>query len=825
MRSLVAVVVSVLAVPATARATAEAAGAATGSAAPVATAGVPFHGSVVDETALVLPGATVELVRGGQVVAATVTDGQGSFALPAPEAGDLIRISLQGFETAIVASEASAHVVLQIAGTSAVTSVTAEEAAPATAGAPDIGVEITRQTLIDMPEQGPYVRDNLTLLPSVVRGQDGVPRFAGARPRESAVRLDGFDVSDPATGLSHLDLPAESVAEAQVLDDPADVTLGGFLGGVATMGARSGGSRREAGVEGFLPKPRLTGGGTFKRIDGFSPRAYVGGEGGGGRLHYFTSGEVDYERSAVPDVTRGSGLPDTGTTAATIFARVDATVSPRNNLTSETVVFPYRVVRAGLSPLVDEGAAPDLADRDVFEGVTDRQLLGAASALTVRAGFLTHRGEVEPAGGGVALATPLGWRQASPLELVRTASRATLEALWQHAFREDSGDASRARDDLTLFAAAGERRLDGEVSETPVHVLDADGRVVRTVSFAVPDSDLRARDGSGAVGARDVVSVGRATVDLGARLDREAHGGTAASARVGVDLGLDRDRVTVLKASAGRFIGTVPLDVPAYVGFPVREDTDLDPETGAVRSRAVLVPRLGELRLPRATSASVHLERRLFPRVLGVASLAARSAQQLTTLEVRPEQGALLVASNGTARYAAASLALQAGWGSGGKLFASWVHASDRGSASDFGTLVSAGDAPLLEPVPDGEFRTPSDAPDRGLLWGTLDLPRGWVLGPQLEWHSGFPWTPLDARQHLADEPASRSFPAYFSVDFTVQKWLTFHRHRALVGVGILNVTGHDNPRDVYAAEGSDRTGTFTNSPGRWLQGAYTLRF
>jgi hypothetical protein len=37
------------------------------------------------------------------------------------------------------------------------------------------------------------------LLPSVMRGPDGLLRIDGTRPHEGALSVDGFDVTDPAT--------------------------------------------------------------------------------------------------------------------------------------------------------------------------------------------------------------------------------------------------------------------------------------------------------------------------------------------------------------------------------------------------------------------------------------------------------------------------------------------------------------------------------------------------------------------------------------------------------------------------------------------------
>ena len=62
-----------------------------------------------------------------------------------------------------------------------------------------------------LPTPRPHILQSLPLLPAVVRGRDGLLRIGGTRPHESALWIDGFDVTDPVTGTSAIDLPDESV--------------------------------------------------------------------------------------------------------------------------------------------------------------------------------------------------------------------------------------------------------------------------------------------------------------------------------------------------------------------------------------------------------------------------------------------------------------------------------------------------------------------------------------------------------------------------------------------------------------------------------------
>src|SRR5207247_10871056 len=132
----------------------------------------------------------------------------------------------------------------------------------------------------------PKAPESLPLLPSVVRGSDGLMRVGGARPHDAPLLLDGFDVTDPASGTSSINLPFETVRGVDVLQDPMGVTYGGLLGGLVQVETRAGPEKRTIGLQGFIPRPRLTSPGAG-RIEGIFPRAYAGGQGVNGRVRYF----------------------------------------------------------------------------------------------------------------------------------------------------------------------------------------------------------------------------------------------------------------------------------------------------------------------------------------------------------------------------------------------------------------------------------------------------------------------------------------------------------------------------------------------------------
>jgi outer membrane receptor protein involved in Fe transport len=218
----------------------------------VSFAGQTGRGIVIDQTGLPLPGASVQLMRGAEVVTTVVTEADGTFAIDPALKGDTLVVSLDGFETA---RAAGAKIVLSIGRATEETTVialapTLTPASPTTAL---LGSSLTADTVSRLPSSRLKARESLPLLPSVVRGPDGLMQLGGARAHETPVLLDGFNVTDPATGNSNLNLPFESVRGVDALRDPMSVTYGDLLGGVVQIASRRGGDKFALGVQGVVP--------------------------------------------------------------------------------------------------------------------------------------------------------------------------------------------------------------------------------------------------------------------------------------------------------------------------------------------------------------------------------------------------------------------------------------------------------------------------------------------------------------------------------------------------------------------------------------------
>ncbi len=781
---------------------------------PLHTIAQTMRGEVVDQTGLPLPGVTIEVLDGTIVTTTILSEADGTFTIPDAVRGTHVVAHLEGFESATVLRPDVSRIVLLIARASTTTVVVGSTLSPESPVAPLLGNTLTTTEIARLPNRRLQARESLPLLPSVIRGPDGLMRLSGARPSESPMLLDGFDVTDPATGVTSISLAYEAVQGVEVLRDPMTTTYGSLMGALFKMETRAG-DQKQIGLQGFIPRPRFQNPG-FGRIEGAFPRFFFGGRSAGSRFRYFTAVEYNFERITVPDVTQGSG-PNTVEKGGSVFGRFDIDVSPQQQLTIDALIFPSRTELQGLSVRRDELASPTISAVDTFVGVTSRQAFGNSTLLTLRAGALSHDSSIHQNGSGPARLTAAGWRDNWFARVTRTAVRYSLAAALEKTITTSHGT-----HDFTASTGVRARRLTGSVSEDPVTVDNERGEVVRSVRFG-PASSIAARDWPYEAAVRDLWRVnGRVQVDAGLRLDGIDRYGSLPSARGGVRYALDDAGVTVIKAGIGNFVGKIPLAVPAFAGYPVRTESVFDEATGRTRI-AVYQPMVDRLRLPNAFAMTLQIERQIRPGFDAQVGFTRRRSTRLTTLDVPDTGGPLVVRSDGRSTYEELQVSARQVWPKNQQLFVSYVHSSARGELNDFMTLFTGFDQPLLQPG--GMSRLSADARHRWLAWGTFNGPRGFVVSPVVEWHSGFPYSVLDSRYFYLGEPDQASFPPFMAVDMIAYKTVTYRSRAADVGIQLFNLTNHKNPRDVYPVVGASRGGTFTNSVGPILRGFMTIKW
>jgi hypothetical protein len=775
-----------------------------------------MSGVVVDQTGLPLPGVQIEVRHGDATESSTVSGSDGTFAFTKPtDTDDVVVATLDGFEPARVPIARAGRITLEIAHATETTEVVASVLTSSGAAMEALGSRMTASLASRLPEPRPRILQSLPLLPSVVRGPDGLLRIGGTRPHESSLWIDGFDVTDPVTLTTQIDLPNESVKGMAVLREPTAATFSGALGSLASIETVPGGDKFTAGIQGFIPRPRLSNYG-LGRIEAFFPRAYASGR--WKQLHYFGSTEFNFERVPVPGVTNRSGSPSTGATGTSTFMRVDVPLSPTNMLTFEGIVAPAHTTLSGLSPLIEEAAAPDILSRDLFAGVVDHLVLGKDMLLTLRFGVGEHKTEVQSSGSGNAIFAPTGWRQNFFAEVKDSGIRRSASVTLDRTDMKAAGTHT-----ASVSFDIRQRSMTGSIETHPIEIQDADARVVRFIQTAQAPS-LIADDIITGFGVRDLWALTPLLqVDLNLRADFPTFGNAALSPRLAVSYALDDTSRTVIKGTVGRFVGRLPLGAIVFGQLGRRTDMTFDPSDNLMTQRLTYSPSVGSLKLPQADMLSIEIEQKITPTLEFQAAVRRRTGFELPTVDVPTGGGAATLDSLGSSSYRELAVSMRQTWRADRELFMSYVHSSAVGHINDYGTLVSNLDAPLFEPA--GVVPMPTDVPHRLRGWATFQFPREIVVSPAIDWRSGFPYSIFDIYRHYIGSANSQRFPSYFSLDVTTFKTFEIVSRKWDLGLQFFNLTGHFNPRDVISVAGTPQFGEFSNSFGLTLGGYMRVRW
>src|SRR5262249_23248483 len=154
---------------------------------------------------------------------------------------------LEGFEPSRVDRAGVVRIELALARATETTTVVGSAIESSSPTAALLGSTLTAANVARLPSTRMKARESLPLLPSVMRGADGLMQLGGARAYDTPLTIDGFNVTDPATGVSSINLPYETVAGIEAVRDPMAITYGNLLGGLVRIESKPGGDKFNTG--------------------------------------------------------------------------------------------------------------------------------------------------------------------------------------------------------------------------------------------------------------------------------------------------------------------------------------------------------------------------------------------------------------------------------------------------------------------------------------------------------------------------------------------------------------------------------------------------
>jgi len=347
-----------------------------------------IRGTVVDSTKVILPGATVHLQKKGETSEQLVyTGSDGTFEFPSLKtAAYTLTVELSGFQTVTADINIDSPGVHRVQIVLPLEQKVQEAVTVSGESAPLLNKEETQKKeevsgkALDLaPVQSERFQDVLPLLPSVVRGPDGLININGARATESSLLVNGSNVTDPVTGNFAVELPYEAVDSVQVYTNPYSAEYGKFSGGVTNVSTKSGTDHLKLEFNDFLPRFHTEGWRT-QGIEAWTPRFRVSGPTGYKNLFFSQAVQYKFNRTFL-----GQDLKDNNDfmqlTGFDTLTQLDWKPSTQHQMTFTVSAFPETVKNVNLNTFLPAASAPDFKQSGFNIAAFDRYFFKAGAFL------------------------------------------------------------------------------------------------------------------------------------------------------------------------------------------------------------------------------------------------------------------------------------------------------------------------------------------------------------------------------------------------------------------------------------------------------------
>ncbi len=672
------------------------------------------------------------------------------------------------------------------------------------------------QAIVNIPY--PVSRDIRTLLPfipGIVADGTGQIHVAGSEYWQTLYTLDGFDIRSPASGQLALRVSTDAVRSIVSEATRYPVQYGRSTGGVVAFSTGMGDNKFRFNATDFLPSFHDLNG---IRFDKFVPRFTLSGPIVRNHAWFFDGLETEYDNIYITELPAGANTDKLF--RGSNLLKLQADLSSSNTLTGGVLYNLYHSPYDGISPLVPQQSTTKRNTIAWFPYVRDRQRLPDGAMLETGFGVLRFRDGYEPHTGSPFTLTPETAKGSYFQNLVGTSQReeghATLFLPRKHWLGSHDVRGGIDLDHIQF----GERQINA-----PIDYLREDGTLLRrsTFSSAAPFSRHNAEMGA-YVEDHWNTSLSGLLIEPGLRFDwDEIIRRPLFSPRIALVYAPGQEPNTKISAGIGVYYEHTQLDYLERALGSSRYDTyyNADGVTPSGPSQqTTFTYNQSSLREARAINWSVGVEQKLPWSIYAKANFMDKHVTGLFTYVNQSGPNALsgnyLLTSNRRDHDYVAGFQARRSFAPGYTLFFAYTHSlAHTNSAIDYSPTIS-----FLGPQQSGPLAW--NVPNRVISWGWLpfDVPlfrKSWDFVYDLDWHSGFPITSVNANDQVVGAVGSHSFPNY--VSFSPGLEWRFHFHGYYFGLrGMMeNATDSQNPAVVNNNVDSRNYLMFTEPLGRAL--------
>lgn len=799
----------------------------------IAALGLPLHATgytqpprptvtitVVDEVGAPVAGAQIVVRGAGGEVRGVQTDFAGRGSCQVASSPYRVQVTKPGFyERVVDAADPDARELRIVLNHEQMVS----EQVSVSASMPGINPEqVSDKMTMNVPEitNVPYptsrdIRNLLPFYPAVVQDESGQVHVAGSETWSTLDLLDGFDIRSPVSGNLALRVSADAVRSIDQESTRYPVEFGRSTGGVIALYTGMGDNKFRFNATNFVPSFQQKNG---IRFDKFVPRFTFSGPLARDRAWFFDGLDVEYDNIYIAELpanadtnhlTRGSNL-----------LKLQTNVSPSNIVSAGLLINAYHSPFDGLSSLVPQESTVKRNTNVWMPYVRDQWSFRNGALLDAGVSWLRIRDGSEPHADGPFRITP--------------------ELFLGQYFEGFTGHSQRLEGNAALYLPArhwkGQHdmkfgvdvdgvRFDQRESLAPVNYLREDGTLLRRSTFPLALPFARHNLESGGYVQDRWTLLGGLLLNPGLRFDWDEIvrrpllslrlAGTYSPARMAGK--------TKISAGIGDYYDHTQLEyfTRAYTGPRVDQYFFSDGTTPQGPPLTTnFIAENGRLREPRAINWSVGVEQKLHGSLFVHAEVMQKRVKDQFAYANQTNPGALsgnyLLGSSREDRDHLFEVDARRTFSRGYTLFGAYIRSSARTNAAiDYFPTITDYGSQQSGPLP-------WDSPNRILSWGWLPFAvpyfrKSWDFVYTADWHTGFPYTAVNADQQVVGAAGERRFPSYTSISPGLE-W-RFHFRGSYFGLrGVVeNITDRRNPAVVNRVIDSPQFGTFSEFEGRSL--------
>jgi hypothetical protein len=641
-------------------------------------------------------------------------------------------------------------------------------------------------------------RSALPLMTGVLQDSGGRVHFNGGDTNETDYRLNGFDVSDPATGSLTARLNVDTVQTLEWEATRFSPERGKGSAGVVEIRTRMGDDHWRFGGTNFIPSLAAQSG---LYVDHWSPRATVSGPIKKGRGWFHNAFDAYYTANTIPQLPGGQNRATSLST--TDLTRVQWNISDSQILTGSLLANLGDSRRDGLSFLSPASTTTNGRQSLLLATVKDQFLIGGGVLEFGFAGTSAYNRST-PQGDQAYVITPFG---ASGNFFRDQKARSQRQEWLVNGFvRPLTWHGSHQ---IRIGADVERGNLDETIFRHELTVVRADNSVVRSVQFEGSPRQFRTNVEAYTYAVDRWNPAPNLTIEGGFRTQWDEYtGGAPPAPRLAVSWAPKPLGGAKLSAGWGVFYDAVTLGMLALN----QEQTSLSAyyaPNGAqigvpVQSMFLLRPQ--DLRLPRFAVSSFTAERILPFGVHGRLNLISREGSRGFSFEqtiVNPSTNLYVLDNIGRERYRAVEFEARRTFLAKYQWFAGYTHSEARSNA----VVGYSIENPLLSPQSGGPLSW--DAPNRLLMWGWAPVEKRWfprLLRPMVgetdfqlltDYRTGFPFSATSEAGYIVGKPNDLRYPDYLTVNVALERRFPFRGYLWAFRAGLVNVLDRQNPNVV----------------------------